>query len=99
MSQNSHKSSSIPKVFGRITLDEAGQVLHIEMAEGEDEECHPGMVPDMDLEVDDAVLEKWTTAMGPTNTKAGPINIVQGMAWSSPLSLHELRCHYYVGGQ
>jgi nucleolar protein 16 len=99
ISQNSYQSASIPKGFGRITRDEAGQILHIEMAEGEDEECHPDIVPDMGalgLDVDDVVLEKWTTTMGGTKTKAGPINIVQGI-WSSPLSRSKL-C-YYAGGR
>jgi nucleolar protein 16 len=82
ISQNSTIGSSIPKGFGRIIRDETGQVLHIEMAEGEDEESLPDIVPDMEAlqRLDEAVLEKWTKALGSTNPTAGPLNIVQGMA-------------------
>lgn len=81
VSQDTDSSAAIPKGFGRITRDEAGQVLHIEMAEGEDEDCHPGIVLDMGasgLELDDPVLQKWTKTMG-VATNAGPNNVVRGM--------------------
>ena len=101
MTQNSHQGTEIPKGFGRITRDEAGQILHIEMAEGENEGCHPNIMPDMGAlapEMDKAILEKWTTTLGVTKPIAGPKNIVQGMVWLSSLSFHKL-CSYDVGGQ
>ena len=80
--QESHRTAEIPKGFGRITRDEAGRILHIEMAE-ENEECQPDTVSHMGtfgLEIDKAVLQKWTTTLGVPNPNVGPLNIVQGMA-------------------
>ncbi|KAF8228929.1 hypothetical protein L208DRAFT_1453149 [Tricholoma matsutake] len=91
VSQDTDSSAAIPKGFGRITRDEAGQVLHIEMAEGEDEDCHPGIVLDMGasgLELDDPVLQKWTKTMG-VATNAGPNNVVRALERiSTPVNHH-----------
>jgi len=78
MTQNSHNTGSIPQGFGRITRDDAGQVLHIQIAEGGDEGRQTEVVPDMETLVDDTVLEKWTMNGGVTKP---PINIVQGKFW------------------
>jgi hypothetical protein len=46
-----------------------------------EEECQPDAARDMETlgpEVDDAVLEKWTTNLAATKTTAGPVGIVQG---------------------
>jgi hypothetical protein len=58
--------SSLPKGYGKIIRDDAGNVLRIELAEGEQER---GDDREMDMEelepeVDGKVLGKWVTELG-----------------------------------
>jgi hypothetical protein len=78
------KDGSIPEGFGRIIRDQVGNILHIEMAEGEDEELQTTLVQDMEVlapKVDNAILERWSTNFGvnaATKTKSWSTNVIQG---------------------
>lgn len=94
-------SVPIPIGHGRIIRDEAGNVLRIELAEGEAEQQHRKEDKDMDMEelepeVDNLVWDKWVTELGggeKGNGVGGKGNVVSGEQISYGFSLFFFRFH------
>lgn len=82
--EGSASSSTIPKGFGKIIRDESGNILRIEMAEGEEEEPQDEKTQDMEMQEPDvpgAVFGQWVTDLGggeKSNLETGDSDVVKG---------------------
>lgn len=62
-------TTSVPAGFGRILRDEAGNVIGIELNEGDNTDSHDTeeTIEDLDPEVDETVMGRWAASLGQKN--------------------------------